>query len=395
MSSEKMLKLGRNSSKIRQIAEYGRARKAEIGQENVFDFSLGNPSIPAPEAVRDELIRLISQTPAEVLHGYTSSAGDMGARARIAEYISKTFGADSDAGHIYMTCGAAASLCIALAAVLDEGDEVIVPSPYFPEYKVFIENAGGTIVPVKCKDKTFKLDVDAIGKAITAKTRIVLINTPNNPTGAVYSAGEISALAAVLEAREKEFGSNIYLLSDEPYRELYYGEGKLPFAPNYYKRTIVAYSFSKSLSLPGERIGYIFVSPAFDNADDVFAAVCGAGRALGYVCAPALFQRLVARVIGMTSNISEYKENRRILIEALSGMGFELTPPDGAFYIFVKSPEDDANLFCERAKKHEILLVPSDDFGVKGYARLAYCTSRETVINSIPAFKALMDEYKK
>ena len=395
MVSQKMFELGRRSSKIRQIAEYGRARKAEIGNEKVFDFSLGNPSIPAPEKVREELIRLIETTPAEVLHGYTSSAGDMGVRESIAKYLSETFGANADASLIYMTCGAAASLCISFTALLAKGDEVIVPSPYFPEYKVFIEKAGGVTVTVPCEDKTFKLDIKAIEAAINEKTRIVLINTPNNPTGAVYSEREIKALADLMQKKEKELNREIYRLSDEPYRELYYGEGKLPFVPNYYKRSIVAYSYSKSLSLPGERIGYIFVSPECPSVGDVFAAVCGAGRSLGYVCAPSLFQRMIPGVLGLTSDISEYRENREILVGALTEMGYELTPPDGAFYIFIKSPEDDAELFCERAKKHEILLVPSDDFGVKGYARLAYCTSRATVINSLPAFKALMDEYKK
>ena len=394
MVAEKMAELGRHSSKIRQIAEYGRARKREIGEENVFDFSLGNPSIPAPDAVKDALMSLIAETPAELLHGYTSSAGDAGVRKSVAKYISETFGAKADASLIYMTCGAAASLCIAFGALIEEGDEVIVPSPYFPEYKVFIEKAGGKIVPVPCKDKTFKLDVDAVKSAINPNTKAVLINSPNNPTGAVYRADEIKALAAVMKGKENEFGKEIYLISDEPYRELFYGEGKLPFIPNYYGDTLVAYSYSKSLSLPGERIGYLFVSPDCKNASDVFNAVCGAGRSVGYVCAPALFQRMLPSVLGLTSDLAEYKENRRILLDALTGMGYELTPPDGAFYIFIKSPEPDADAFCEKAKKHEILLVPSDDFGVKGYARLAYCTSRKTVTDSLPAFEALMKEYK-
>ncbi|MBO4213256.1 MAG: pyridoxal phosphate-dependent aminotransferase [Clostridia bacterium] len=394
MVAEKMAELGRHSSKIRQIAEYGRARKLEIGEENVFDFSLGNPSIPAPDAVKEALISLIADTPAEILHGYTSSAGDHGVRKSIAGYIEKTYGAKADASLIYMTCGAAASLCIAFGALIEEGDEVIVPSPYFPEYKVFIEKAGGKFVAVPCKSGTFRLDAEAIKNAVNPKTKLVLVNTPNNPTGAVYPEEDIKALAAVLKAKEKEFGKEIYLLSDEPYRELFYGEGILPFIPNYYDDSIVAYSYSQSLSRPGERIGYLFVSPNCRNSDDVFNAVCGAGRSLGYVCAPALFQRLIPSVLGVTSDLAEYRENRKILLESLTRMGYELTPPDGAFYLFVKSPEPDADAFCEKAKKHEILLVPSDDFGVKGYARLAYCTSKTTVLKSLAAFEALMKEYR-
>ena len=394
MISQKMLQLGKQASVIRSISEYGAKRKKEIGAENVYDFSLGNPSIPAPDAIGKAIAELVAEMDPCALHGYTSSAGDMGVRTAIADSVKERFGFEADPAMIYMTCGAAASLTCSLHALLNPGDEVVVPAPFFPEYRVFAEKAGGVLVPVLCHQPSFQLDLEAMEAAINEKTKVVMLNSPNNPTGAVYSEDSLKALAAMLKKKEAELGTEIYLLCDEPYRELYYGKGTLPWLPDLYDRTVVAYSYSKSLSLPGERIGYILVSPRMDNAGDVFAAVCGAGRSLGFVCAPSLWQRVIAKCLGETANVEEYRENCRILSEALVEQGYTVTPPEGAFYLFVKSPEEDANLFCEKAKKYELLLVPSDSFGVKGFVRIAYCVSRKTITDSIPAFRRLMEEYK-
>lgn len=393
MLSQKMLQLGKQSSVIRAISEYGAKRKAEIGAENVFDFSLGNPSIPAPDRVRECLVDLAENTDPCLLHGYTSSAGDMGVRGAIAASIEARFGFPAKANLIYMTCGAAASLTTALHALLVPGEEVLVPAPFFPEYRVFCEKAGGVLVPVLCTQPSFQLDLAAIEKAITKRTKVVLLNSPNNPTGAVYSEESLRELAKILKKKEAEFGSEIYLLADEPYRELYYEDGSVPYLPLLYDRTLVAYSYSKSLSLPGERIGYLMVSSICPEKEDVFAAVCGAGRSLGFVCAPSIWQRLVANCVGLTSDIESYRENGTLLANALTEMGYTVTPPQGAFYLFVKSPEEDANAFAEKAKKYELLLVPSDSFGVKGFVRIAYCVKKETIEKSLPAFRALMEKY--
>ena len=394
MIAQEMMKLGYQSSVIRAISEYGAKRKKEIGAENVFDFSLGNPSIPAPEVIGATIEELVAEMNPCLLHGYTSSAGDMGVRGAIAESIKERFSFEAKAEYIYMTCGAAASLTCAFHALLNVGDQVVVPAPFFPEYRVFIEKAGGVLVPVSCKEPSFQLDLEKMEQAITEKTKVVLLNSPNNPTGAVYSEESLVKLAEILRKKEKEYGTEIYLLSDEPYRELYYGNSRVAYLPNLYDRTLVGYSYSKSLSLPGERIGYLMVSPKMENAADVFAAVCGAGRSLGFVCAPSLWQRVIGKCLDATSDVETYRENCRILSEALTEMGYVITPPEGAFYLFVKSPEEDANIFAEKAKKHEILVVPSDSFGVKGFVRIAYCVSRETIEKSLPAFRALMEEYK-
>ena len=293
---------------------------------------------------------------------------------------------------VYMTCGASASLAIALSAILEAGDEVIVPVPYFPEYSVFVEQAGGVLVPV-CTDEKFHLDVGAIGAAITEKTRAVLVNSPNNPTGAVYAEGEMRALGALLKARSALREKPILLLADEPYRELCYVAPPI-FPMSVYENTVVLYSFSKSLSLAGERVGYVAVSPACSEAEELFAAVCGAGRYHGYVCAPSLFQRVVGSALGLSGDLGEYRRNRDLLYGALTEAGYECTVPEGAFYLFVKSPEADAAAFSERAKRYELLLVPSDTFGVSGYVRISYCVSRATIERSLPAFRALIESYR-
>ena len=394
MINEKMQALGARRSVIRELFEYGKKRKAEIGEEKVYDFSLGNPSVPSPECVNEELTRLICDTNPVSLHGYTSAQGDASVRGAIAEYINEKYGESITADCLYMSVGAAAALTATLTALVNPGEEVIVPAPYFPEYKVFIERCGGVIREVGC-DENLQLDTAAIEAAINERTAAIIINSPNNPTGAVYSEENIKALCQVLYRCEERLGRPIYLISDEPYRELVYDGVSVPYLTKYYNDTLVCYSFSKSLSIPGERIGYVLVCPRCRDFTAVYQAVCGAGRALGYVCAPSLLQKLLPYCLGKTSDISVYDRNRRLLLERLSEYGFEMIKPEGAFYLFIKSPSGDANEFCERAKKFEILIVPSDDFGCKGYARLAYCVTTEQIERALPAFCQLAKSYKE
>lgn len=391
--NEKMYALGAKSSVIREIFEYGNRRRAEIGAENVFDFSLGNPSVPAPSVVNETMAKLIAEKDSVKLHGYTSAPGDLGVRRAIADYINENFGAGASVTDIYMTVGAAASLTVSLNALLHEGEEVIAIAPFFPEYRVFVEKAGGVLRVVKSKWDDFQLDFDALEGAINENTKAIIINSPNNPSGAVLTEETVKGLAELLRKKQNEYGTSIYIISDEPYRELVYGDVTVPYIPNYYDNTIVCYSFSKSLSIPGERIGYIFVSPKADSAKEVYLAVCGAGRALGFVCAPALFQYIIPECLGKTADVSVYKRNRDLLYDTLLEYGYEAVHPDGAFYLFLKSPEADANAFCERAKKYELLLVPSDSFGVEGYVRISYCVTTEQIERALPAFKALAKEY--
>ena len=394
MVSKDMLALGKKSSVIREIFEYAKRRRAEIGAENVFDFSLGNPSIPAPAVVGETMQRLLADTDPILLHGYTSAPGDLGVRSTIAAHIQERFGFEAAATNIYMTCGAAASLTISLRALCSDGDEVLLLAPYFPEYQVFVRNAGAVPVVVPPCADTLMIDFDALYAAITPKTRAIIVNSPNNPSGVVLDETCITRLAALLTERSAEFGRPIAILADEPYRELVYGNVQVPYIPNYYDHTVVCYSYSKSLSLPGERIGYILVSPRMESASDVFAAVCGAGRSLGYVCAPSLLQLTVGACDGTSPDLTAYDKNRTLLYDSLTEMGYEAVRPDGAFYLFVKSPEADAYAFCERAKQYELLLVPSDDFGVGGYVRIAYCVSYDQIQRSLPAFRALMESYR-
>ena len=394
MINQKSVQLGSVRSVIRELFEYGKARKAQIGEENVFDFSLGNPSVAPPAEVENALVDILTHGDPVAVHGYTSAQGDASVRAAVADYINANFSVGIGADNIYMTCGAAASLCIILNALLNEGDEVITIAPYFPEYKVFTEHARGKLVPVQGSEGTFQPDIAAIKGAITPHTKAVLINSPNNPSGVVYTEESIKQLCKVLQEC-KNNGQTIYLISDEPYRELVFGGVKVPYIMNYYADSIVCYSFSKSLSLPGERIGYIAVNPAMGNAGEVYAAVCGAGRALGYVCAPSLFQLINPRVIGKTSDISVYERNRDVLSAALQSYGYEVVKPDGAFYLFVKSLEPDSDAFAERAKEHELLIVSAKSFGVEGYVRISYCVSPDMIARSLPAFKALAESYGK
>lgn len=391
MINQTNVKYGTTRSAIRELFEYGKRRKAEIGEENVFDFSLGNPSVPAPEEVTEELLKLIKESDPVALHGYTSAQGDFSVRKAVADDLNARYNAGLSADNIYMTCGAAASVAITLNALLNAGDEVLTFAPFFPEYSVFTAHAGGTLKAVETDG--FMPSPEKLKGALSEKTKAVIINSPNNPSGAVYGKEVIASLCAVLEEHEKKTGNRVYIISDEPYRELVFDGIYVPFIMNFYADSIVCYSFSKSLSLPGERIGYIAVNGAMKDSETVYAGVCGAGRAMGYVCAPNLFQQLVKRVLGRTADISVYKANRDMLCEALRGYGFSVVEPNGAFYLFVKSPEAEAAAFAERAKKHELLIVPADSFGVEGYVRISYCIPPETVRNSLPAFKALAKEY--
>ena len=395
MINEKMRELGARRSVIRELFEYGKIRKAEIGEENVFDFSLGNPSVEAPASVNRELKNLIESESSILLHGYTSAQGDATVRAAVADYINRTEGESVNADCLYMTVGAAAALTCTLTALVRSGEEVIVPSPYFPEYKVFIERCGARIVEVPTRARDFQLDIEAIGAAVNEKTAAIIINSPNNPTGTVFSEESIISLSDMLRAKEKELGHPIYIIADEPYRELVYDGVRVPYITKYYDDTVVCYSFSKSLSLPGERIGYALVCPRARDFVSVYQAICGAGRALGFVCAPSLLQKLLPRVLGEVSDVGVYDRNRRLLIEKLTEYGIECVKPEGAFYLFIKSPSGDSGEFCERAKSFEILLVPSDDFGCGGYARLAYCVRTEQIERALPAFKALAESYGK
>ena len=395
MINEKAYALGSKRSVIREIFEYAKIRSAEIGAENVFDFSIGNPSVPAPKEVDECIRRLLSNTPSVALHGYTSAQGDKGVRDKIASNLQKRFGAIISGDDLYMTCGAAASLTITLNALHTEGDEFIVIAPYFAEYKVFIEGAGGTAVVVPSDEKTLLPDFEKLENAINERTKGVIINSPNNPSGVVYDEQTIQTLASILKKAEDKFAHPVYLISDEPYRELIYDKNtKIPFVTNYYNDSVVCYSYSKSLSMPGERIGYIAVNPNAFESKKLYAAICGAGRRLGFVCAPALFQRVAAECDGLTADLSVYKTNRDLLYNGLTELGFTCIYPDGAFYLFMKTPEENAYAFAEKAKKYELLLVPGDDFGCPGFVRIAYCVATEKIQKALPAFKKLAKDYR-
>lgn len=392
MINQKMYALGSEPNKIRELFAYGLQRKAEIGEQNVFDFSIGNPSVPAPEQVRDTIARLLTEDPT-ALHGYTPSPGTMSVRQTVADHIKRTFGVDAQANQVYLTSGASSALAISLAAVTEPGDEVLVVSPYFPEYKTWIEQAQCTIVEVPAEEPSFQMDISALEAAVTPRTSAIIINTPNNPVGSVYSRQNLEDLAAMLARKEAELGREIYLISDEPYREITYG-AEVPYVPLVYPRTIVCYSYSKSLSLPGERIGYIYVSDLMDNAAEVSTAIAGGGRTLGYICAPVLFQRVLEECIDLPSDVQTYAENRELLTAGLREIGYEFVEPQGAFYLWVRALEPDAVAFSERAKQHELLLVPSDSFGAKGWVRISYCVARDVIERSMPAFKALVEDYQ-
>ncbi len=395
MFSEKMTELGEHRSVIREIFEYSKKRKAEIGAENVFDFSLGNPSVPTPESFRKTLLNLITNTESVNLHGYTSAQGDEETRNAISNNIKRQFEFSQTPDLIYMTCGAASSLTITFKAMLDLGDEVIIPAPYFPEYRVFVENAGGIVVPSICKKDDFQLDIDGIERKINEKTRAIIINSPNNPTGVIFSKESLQNLAALLLKKSNEYGKPIFIIADEPYRALVYDNNEVVYIPTVYDNTVVCTSYSKSLSIPGERIGYIAISPKTFKKDKLYSAICGAGRSMGYVCAPSLFQKAITCCETLQCDTDLYDKNRKTLYNALSRIGYECLLPQGAFYLFVKALENDAKAFAERAKDFELLIVPSDSFGVEGWVRIAYCTDYLQIEKSLPAFKKLYEAYRR
>lgn len=392
MYSEQMYELGSKSSRIREIFEYAKKRAAEIGPENVFDFSIGNPSVPAPETVKEAVEELLKGDPVQ-LHGYTSAAGDMGVRQALADDINKRYQAGVKPELMYMTAGAAAALCCAIRGLACPGDEFIAFVPFFPEYTVFVNNNGGKLVSVGVREKDFQIDLDILAKSVNEHTKAIIVNSPNNPSGVVYTEETICALAKFMKEKSEEYGHPIYLIADEPYRELVYDDLEVPYLVNYYDNTIVCYSYSKSLSLPGERIGYYLVSPKMEDADKVYAALAGAGRSLGYTCAPSMFQFVVGKCAGQTSDIGIYKANRDRLYDSLTSYGFECIKPDGAFYLFMKAAEADADAFCERAKKYDLLLVPCDSFCAPGYVRICYCVQPDMIERALPGFKKLAEEY--
>lgn len=395
MLNQQVLALGKKRSTIREIFEFGNQRAKVVGRENIFDFSIGNPNVPAPDTVQDAIIDIIQNQPAAAVHGYTSAQGTEFSRTAIAESLNARFGTDYTAQNLYLTVGAAASLSICLKALTaSPSDEFVVFAPYFPEYQVFIEHgAGAKFVLVSAQIDDFQINFAEFESKLTPHTKGVLINSPNNPSGVVYSEETINRLTNILVKKSAEYGHPIYLISDEPYREIIYDGLAVPFIAPKYKNTLVCYSYSKSLSMPGERIGYVLVPNTVDNFVDVYAAVCGAGRVLGYVCAPALFQQVIGRCAGDTADISIYAENRRLLLEGLTSMGYTCIKPEGAFYLFPRTLEADDYAFCERAKKYDLLLVPGTDFGAPGHMRISYCVQTETVKRALPLFAKLAKEY--
>ena len=392
MINKQMFEYGSKSSVIRELFSYGLERKKIVGADKVYDFSIGNPSIPAPAMVKQVILELLEE-PAEVLHGYSPAAGDPKVREALADSVNRKFGTRYRADNFYMTAGAAASLAISIQALTVPGDEFIVFAPFFPEYAVWVETAGAKLLVTPADTEHFQIHLEAFENLLTPRTKGVIINSPNNPSGVVYLEETIMKLSEILERKQKEYGTSIYLLADEPYREIVYDGLKVPFIPNYYKNTLVCYSYSKALSMPGERIGYVIVPDEGENAQEVMAAIAGAGRALGYVCAPVLFQRVAARCADVPSDISAYKRNRDLLYGGLTELGYECVRPQGAFYLFVRSPEPDAKAFSERAKQHDVLVVPSDSFGCTGYVRVSYCVSEKMIREALPVFADIMKEY--
>lgn len=395
MLNQSVLELGKKRSVIREIFEYGNRRAAEVGRENVFDFSIGNPNVPAPDAVRDALLDILTHQDPVVTHGYTSAQGAEPNRAAIASSLNARFGTTYTADNLYLTVGAAASISICFKALTaSPDDEFIIFAPFFPEYTVFIEKgAGAKCVIVPAQPADFQIDFDAFEARINAHTKAVVVNSPNNPSGVVYSDETIARLAAILTEKSAAYGHPIYLISDEPYREIVYDNRAVPFIARQYPYTLVCYSYSKSLSLAGERIGYVIV-PNIPEFGDLYAAVCGAGRVLGYVNAPSLFQQIAARCADATADLSIYEENRRLLYDGLTSMGYSCVNPDGAFYLFPRTLEEDDVAFCERAKKYDLLLVPGTGFGAPGHMRISYCVQTETIRRALPLFEKLAKEYR-
>ena len=393
MFNQQVFALGANRSCIRELFEYGRSRAALVGEENVFDFSLGNPSIPAPEGVKDAIFRVLSDTDSLSLHGYTTAVGDLQTRQAIADDLNSRFGTTITPAELFIGCGAAPELCAVFRALAFPGAKILAIAPYFPEYRPFAEAAGAIFQCVPPDAPNFQIDFPALEQCLTENTAAVIVNSPNNPSGTVYTEQTLRQLAALLQKKSREFGHPIYIVADEPYRELVYGGVTVPFIPTIYPNTVVCYSYSKSLSLPGERIGYIYVPRQADNGSELYLAVAGAARSLGHVCAPSLWQKVIARCTALRPDLLAYDQNRQALYEGLLDAGYEAARPDGAFYLFVKAPGGDANAFSEFAKQKDILLVPGDGFGCPGWFRLCYCVSHDQIIRSLPLFRQLLEQW--
>lgn len=393
MLNETAYALGANRSCIRDLFEYGCERAKILGRENVFDYSLGNPSIPSPPQVTQAIRDVLNDTDPLLLHGYTSAVGDYETRKAISDDLNRRYGVSTRPEEFFLGCGAAPELTAVMKALAVEGGELLTVAPYFPEYKPFAENAGLVFRVVPPDVPSFQVDLNKLEAMLTPHTQVVLINTPNNPSGVVYTRETLMALGDLLTRKSREFGHPIYLLSDEPYRELSYGV-EVPFVPSIYRDTILCYSYSKSLSLPGERIGYVYVPQAAADSQRLYAAVAGAARAMGHVCAPSLWQKVIARCAHVRPDLESYDRNRRALYEGLTAMGYEMAKPDGAFYLFIKAPGGDAKAFSEKAKKKDLLLVPGDGFGCPGYFRICYCVSYDMIQRSLPRFRELIGEYQ-
>ena len=392
MINKNMYALGANRSCIRELFEYGRQRAAIVGPENVFDYSLGNPSIPAPAGVNEAIAAVIAEMPSLAVHGYTSAPGDLPLRQAVAEDLNGRYGTNVRANDLFVGCGAAPELVSVIRALAVENSEFIAVAPFFPEYRPFVESSGGKLVVVPADIPNFQIDFDALEKALNENTQAIILNSPNNPAGTVYTAETLKKLSALLEKKNEEFGKTIYIISDEPYRELVYGGITAPWMPSLYDHTIVCYSWSKSLSLPGERIGYVYVPEICADHDDLYAAVAGAARAGGHVCAPSLMQKVIAKCVSLRPDLDAYDRNRRLLSEALTSYGYEMAKPDGAFYLFVKAPGGSSKAFSEKAKQSDLLLVPGDDFGCPEYFRICYCVSQDLIERSLPIFEKLIKE---
>ena len=394
MYNQTAFALGSNRSCIRELFEYGRRRAAVVGDENIFDYSLGNPSIPAPREVEQTIKDILADTDPVQIHGYTSAVVDLQTRVAIAEDLNRRYQAGVKPENLFMGCGAAPELVAVFRALAVPGAEILAIAPYFPEYKPFVEGAGATFKVVAPDVPDFQVNLSEVEKNLTENTVAIIVNSPNNPSGTVYTAETLTALAELLKKKSAQFGHPIYIVADEPYRELTYGGVETPFIPCIYPDTIVCYSYSKALSLPGERIGYIYVPENATDSGSLYAAVAGAARASGHVCAPSMWQKVIARCTHLRPDLQAYDRNRQALYDGLTDAGYETARPDGAFYLFVKAPGGDAKAFSDRAKEKDLLVVPGDDFGCPGYFRLCYCVSHDKILRSLPIFAALMEEYK-
>lgn len=394
MINQKMYELGTKKSTIRTIFEFGRKRAAEVGEENIYDFSLGNPNVPTPEYVKDAAIDILTNMEPSAVHGYTVAPGNPEVRKALAASVNKRFGTDFTANNFFITAGAAAAITISFKALAEKDDEFITFAPFFPEYRAFVESVGGRLTVVKAQPADWQIDFAAFRQLINEHTKAVIVNSPNNPSGAVYSEATIKELAAILREKQQEYGHPIFIIADEPYREIAFEGYEVPYIPDYYENTLVCYSYSKSFSLPGERIGYIVVPDAVTDFGKVYGAIAGAARVLTHVNAPSLWQLVIGRCADKPSDISTYVKNGQLLYNGLIEAGFECVKPQGAFYLFPKCLEEDDYAFCERAKKYDLLLVPGTDFGCPGYFRAAYCIKTETIEKSLPLFKKLAAEYK-